>query len=170
MTSRFANRVILLTGVALLIPVLALAAVPAAARADDGGDREWKHGRKHGRHGWWARPPRAVVVAPAPVVVAPPVVVVPRVVVPARPVYVWVEGYYETRQETRYVPGPAVAVRVPPRFELRLVAGRFVSFEVSPGHYEYRPGPAVAVTEAVQVWVPGRWVPAARAASRGDGY
>ncbi|HWP34666.1 MAG TPA: hypothetical protein VNM66_03635 [Thermodesulfobacteriota bacterium] len=143
---------------------------PAPAAADD----DWKGGHRHGRG------KRVAVIAAAPAVVAvPPVVVVPPVVLPPvvvvkpKPTWVWVEGHYETRVVTRYVPGPAVAVWVPPRFELRWIDGRLVSVQVSSGHYEYRPGPPVAVTETVRVWVPGRWVPAApaRVVARGaNGY
>lgn len=134
------------------VAVLILAAWPAPAAADD----DWKPGRSR-RHGRWHERPKVVRVVPAPVVVVPPVVVAPA------PGYVWVPGHYEAREETRWVPGPAVAVRVPPRFEVRWVNGRFVSVEIAPGYYEYRAGPAVAVTEVVEVWVPGHWVPAARA-------
>lgn len=174
MTSRLGYRVTVITGM-VIVALLAIAAVSATALADDDDRWEGKHGHKHRRHGWWGRHPRVVHVTPSPVVVvspvvvAPPVVITPSVVVaPPRPAYVWVEGHYETRLETHYVPGHEVAFQVPPHFEFRWINGRFVSVEVSPGHYEYRPGPSVAVTEPVQVWVPGQWVRADQVAYQGD--
>ncbi len=170
MQSRARFRVAVVTGVVVLAGLLVVAGLPGAGFAGDDRWREGKEVRKAGhRHGAWAGRSAVVYVPPAPVVVAPPVVAVPpAVVVWPGPAYVWVEGHYETRRETRYVPGPAVSIWVPPRFEVRWVNGRFVSVEVAPGHYEYRPGPPVAVTETVEVWVPGRWVPAARAAYQAD--
>lgn len=178
MTSRLGYRVTVITGAMMIVWLLAVAAFPTTTLADDDDDDRWegKHRHKHGRrHGWWDKRPHVVHVTPSPVVIAPPVVVAPRVVVSTpvvvvlpRPAYVWVEGHYESRLETHYVPGSAVAFQAPPRFELRWVNGRFASIEVSPGHYEYRSGPLVAVTEAVQVWVPGRWVPADQVSYRGD--
>lgn len=166
MKSRPAYRVTMITAVAALVGFLAVAGLPGVGFADDG-RWERKGAHKHGRqHGAWGKRPAVVSVSPAPVVVAPQAVIVPPVVVvPPQPAYVWIEGHYETRQETRYVSGPTVSVWVPPRFEVRWINGRFVSVEVSPGYHEYRPGPPVAVTETVQVWVPGRWVPATRAAA-----
>jgi hypothetical protein len=144
---------------ALTAAVLAaLAMAPGVARADDDRDEAW--GRHHRRHGKWHGRPTVVRVVPPPVVVVPPPVVV------ARPAYVWVEGRWEERTEVRYVPGPPVAVWVPGRVGVGVHGGRVVGVAFSTGHYEYRPGPLVPVTETVRVWVPGRWVPAREAYAR----
>jgi hypothetical protein len=148
------TRVMALTAAALA----ALAMAPGVARADDDRDEAW--GRHHRRHGRWHGRPTVVRVVPPPlVVVVPPPVVV-------RPAYVWVEGRWEERTEVRYVPGPPVAVWVPGHLGLGVQGGRVVDVAFSTGHYAYRPGPPVPVTETVRTWVPGRWVPAREAHAR----
>lgn len=144
-------------GPTVLTAAALLVALPAAAFAD--GD----HGRGHRK---WKTRERIIYVAPAPVVVLPP----PVVVAPP-PAYVWVPGHYQAHEEVRYVPGPAASVWVPPQLGARWLDDRLVQVVLSPGHYESRPGPLVPVKEVVQVWVPGRWVPAAEAVAfrrRGD--